>query len=354
MQGNLLSRPQPSSPEDAESDAALDYRQKIEHDLMQKISTTLDPLLGHERYRASMSVDLDLTSGEQNEETVDPAKSVMLQSQKTEEMIGGSTSGGVPGTASNLPRPAARTGSGVSTTRRTENITWQPSRVTRTTKLPQGALKRMSVALVLDQAVKWEGTGKSVHRVLVPPSPETLKSVKDVVTAAIGFVPERGDLITVQTLPFEETLNQPPPETTSSKPSPANQDPLKNLTKLPLAVLIGAGAVILLLVVGVLFLLKRKSGAKSASADLSETQKALHGSAEAHALEAADAQAQIEAQMADREEEQRKADLAALASIKVPPVKTKKGEVLAKQIRETTKKDSAATANILQAWIHDR
>jgi len=80
----------------------------------------------------------------------------------------------------------------------------------------------------------------------------------------------------------------------------------------------------------------------------------LPGSAEAHADEAADAQAQIEAQMADREEEQRKADLAALASIKVPPVKTKKAEVLAKQIRETTKKDSASSANVLQAWIHDR
>ena len=121
-----------------------------------------------------------------------------------------------------------------------------------------------------------------------------------------------------------------------------------------MAVLIGAAAVVLLLVVGVVFLLKRKSGAKNASAEVSDTQKALHGSAEAHALEAADAQAQIEAQMAERDEEQRKADLAALASIRVPPVKTKKGEVLAKQIRETTKKDSAATANILQAWIHDR
>lgn len=70
--------------------------------------------------------------------------------------------------------------------------------------------------------------------------------------------------------------------------------------------------------------------------------------------ESAKAQAQLEAQMADREEEQRRADLAALASIKVPPVTTKKAEVLAKQIRETTKKDSNASAQILQSWIHDR
>jgi flagellar M-ring protein FliF len=356
MQGNLLSRPQPSSPQDAESDAALDYRQKVEHDLMQKISLTLDPLLGHDRYRASMSVDLDLTSGEQSEETVDPAKSVMLQSQKTEEMIGGSSSGGVPGTASNLPRPASRPGSsGNTTTRRTENISWQPSKVTRTTKLPQGTLKRMSVALVLDQAVKWEGTGKSIHKVVVPPSPEILKSVKDVVTAAIGFVPDRGDLITVETLPFEETLNQPPPETTPpAKPAPAAQDQWKNLMKLPLSVLIGAAVGVVLLLAGVVFLLTRRSGAKKASVEVTEEHKPLPGSPEARAIEASDVQAQLETQIAEREEEQRKADLAALASIKVPPVKTKKGEVLARQIRENTKKDSVAAANILQAWIHDR
>jgi flagellar M-ring protein FliF len=362
MQGNLLSQPHPSSPEDAASDSALDYRQKVERDLMQKIAFTLDPLLGHDRYRASMSVDLDLTSGEQSEETVDPAKSVMLQSQKTEEMIGGAGSGGagsgggIPGTASNLPRPAQRAGSSsVTTTRRTENITWQPSRVTRTTKLPQGALKRMSVALVLDQEVKWEGTGKNVHKVIVPPSAEELKSVKDVVTAAIGFVPERGDLITVETLPFSETLNQQQPEASMPiKPVPASEDLWKSVTKLPMPVLIGVAAVVLVLLSAVIFLLVRKGGKKDKRMEMMEEHKAIAGSAAAHALEASDAEAQIEAQMAEREEEQRKADLASLASIKVPPVKTKKAEVLAKQIRESTKKDSAGSAQLLQSWIHDR
>ena len=352
MQGNLLSKPSPSSAEDAASEAALDYRQKVEHDLLQKINSTLDPLLGPNKYRASMSVDIDLTSGEQSEETVDPAKSVMLQSQKTEEVVGGPGSGGIPGTASSLPRPAPRVGvNGTTTTRRTENITWQPSRVTRTTKLPQGTVKRMSVALVLDQAVKWEGSGKSVHRVVVPPSAETLKSVKQVVTAAIGFDEQRGDLITVETLPFEETLNQPAPDTApASKPVPKEQNPL---TKLPMGVLIGAGVGVLVLLAGLIFVLARKSGTKRGSAEFNEPAS-LPGAAENPALESPSLEAQLEAQMAEREEEQRKADLAALASIKVPPVKTKKAEVLAKQIRETTKKDSTSTANVLQAWIHER
>lgn len=350
MQGNLLSKPVASA-QDAESDAALDYRQKVEHDLLQKINSTLDPLLGHDKYRASMSVDIDLTSAEQSEETVDPAKSVMLQSQKTEEITGGSGSSGIPGTASNLPRPT-RTGSyGNTTTRRTENISWQPSKVTRTTKLPQGSVKRMSVALVLDQKVKWEGTGKNLHRVIVPPSAEVVNSIKDVVTAAIGFDMQRGDSITVETLPFEETLNQPPPDMTpSSKSAPLDQDGWK---KLPMSWLAGAGVVVLLILAGVVFLIT-KSGAKKAAVELADSPAALPVVAEKRAVEAANAEAQLQAQLAEREEEQRQADLAALASIKVPPVKTKKGEVLAKQIRENTKKDSTAAANVLQAWIHER
>lgn len=356
MQGNLLSKPTPSSAEDAASDAALDYRQKVEHDLLQKINSTLDPLLGRDKYRASLSVDIDLTSGEQSEETVDPAKSVMLQSQKTEEVIGGggsgAGSGGVPGTASTLPRPAQRAGgNGVSTTRRTENISWQPSKVTRTTRLPQGSMKRMSVALVLDQAVKWEGAGKNLHRVIVPPSAEVVKSVKDVVTAAIGFKEDRGDLITVETLPFEETLNQPAPGTVpATAPAPVQQDSWK---KLPMPVLIGAGAAVLLILGGVVFFVM-KSGGKKGRVEVAEQPAALAGSPESKAIEAADMESQLQAQLAEREEEQRRADMAALASIKVPPVKTKKGEVLAKQIRENTKKDSSMAANVLQAWIHER
>ena len=125
MQGNLLSDPRPSNPDEAASEAALDYRQKIEHDLLQKIGTTLDPLLGHEKYRASVSVDCDLTSGEQSEESLDPERSVMVSSQKTEEASGSAAApGGIPGTASNLQKPAPRpAGPGNSTTHRTENIT---------------------------------------------------------------------------------------------------------------------------------------------------------------------------------------------------------------------------------------
>ena len=166
---------------------------------------------------------------------------------------------------------------------------------------------------------------------------------------------DRGDQITVETLPFEETLNQPAPDTTpAAKPAPTEQNPWKDLTKLPMPILLGIGVGVLLLFGGLIFVMTRKGNTRKFSTEVADGPASLPGHAENPAIPAPSLEAQIEAQMAEREEEQRKADMAALASIKVPPVKTKKGEVLAKQIRETTKKDSMASANVLQAWIHER
>jgi flagellar M-ring protein FliF len=354
MQGNLLSRALPASPDDVAGEAALDYRQKLERDLVQKINITLDPLLGHDRYRASASVDCDLSSGEQSEETLDPARSVMLQSQKSEEMMEGAAPSGVPGTPSNLPRPTSRPGSnaGALTTRRTENVTYQSSRTVRTMKIPQGGIKRLSVALLLDQSVQWEGSGKTLKRVVTPPSPETLKTVHDLVAAAVGFVQERGDQITVETLPFEETLKQKPEEPTApAAPPRGNASPWLDWKRFS-PVLIGAAALLIVLLIIGLVLLTRKPKVPPRPPEAAPNLPA--GAAPANALESANLAQQIEAQMAERAAAQEQADMLALASIKVPPVKTRKAEVLAKQLRENAKKDASGSAQILQTWIHER
>src|SRR5580700_5260237 len=73
--GNLLNRARkPGSADDPEpSEADIDYRQKLEHDLLTKINSTLDPLLGANKFRATASVECDFSSSERNDETFDPA-----------------------------------------------------------------------------------------------------------------------------------------------------------------------------------------------------------------------------------------------------------------------------------------
>jgi flagellar M-ring protein FliF len=223
MRGNLLNRARSTTQGEDSSEAALELRQRLEKDLLAKIHATLEPLLGPEHFRAGVSVECDLTSGEQSEEIFDPARSVMVSSQKTEDISGTSLASGVPGTASNLPRPTSRPGaSGVGMTRRSESISYQATRTVRRMKLPQGTIKRISIAVLLDQNVRWEGVGPQARRILEPPPPERIKAIRDLVAAATGFSAERGDQLIVESLPFETTLNLPPPEAPRAAPAPAS------------------------------------------------------------------------------------------------------------------------------------
>ena len=102
MRGNLLNRPQRmGAAADDSSSSALEYRHKVEQDLAAKLDSTLEPLIGAGRFRTAVSADCDITSGEQSEETFDPTQSVMVSSQKTEDVPSQAhPASGIPGTAS--------------------------------------------------------------------------------------------------------------------------------------------------------------------------------------------------------------------------------------------------------------
>jgi flagellar M-ring protein FliF len=270
MRGNLLNRARKAaSPDDPQpSEAALEYRQKLERDLLAKINTTLEPLLGPDKFRATASVDCDFTSAEQSEETFDPTKSVMVNSQKTEDMTGGGTvPAGVPGTPSSLPLPAPRPATGTRgvTSRRTENISYQSSHTVRHVHEPQGTVKRMSVSVLVDSDVRYEGTGAKAKRIVEAPSADKLKAIHDLVAGVIGLSTERGDQLVVETLPFELTLNPeqlPPANPTPPVPPLTWQDQfLKNKI---FVVGVGVGAALLLSLLFLSLRLTRKSPRPSA------------------------------------------------------------------------------------------
>jgi flagellar M-ring protein FliF len=215
MRGNLLNRARRDGLADGAqiTEAALEYRQAIEHDLMLKINNTLEPLLGPDKFRTGVSAEVDMSSGEQSEENFDPTKSVMVTSQKMEDSSGVThIAAGQPGTASNLPLPPPKPGGNTTgSVRRTENITYQSSRTVKHLKLPQGALKRLSIAVLVDHEVKWQGQGAQQKRVVTPPSADKMKTIHSVVATLVGLNPQRGDLLTVETLPFDMTVNAEPP-----------------------------------------------------------------------------------------------------------------------------------------------
>ena len=344
MRGNLLNRARKaSSPDDPEpSEAALEYRQKLEHDLLAKINTALEPLLGADKFRATASIDCDFSSADQSEESYDPAKSVMVNSQKTEDTSSGAVAAGVPGTPSSLPRPAARPATGGNTvSRRTENISYQSSHTVRHVREPQGAVKRMSVSLLVDSEVRYEGSGAKAKRIVEAPSADKLKAIHDLVAGVIGLSTERGDQLGVETLPFESTLNPeqlPPAKPAPPPPAPWQDQFLKNRV---FAIGVGVGAAVLLALLFVILRMTRKK-APGGTAQLPSELPA--GSTPAQL------QAQIENQLAEQAAQRNKQETDALNALKLPPV-TQKTAVLTKHISEQAKKDSAGMAHVLRAWM---
>jgi flagellar M-ring protein FliF len=365
--GNLLNRPRQSLAEDgsAGSEAMLDYRKTVERDVQVKIASTLEPLLGPDHFRIGVSADVDFSKGEQSEEVFDPTKSVMVTSQRTEDGSGASLQSGVPGTASNLPRPTSRPGSSWKEySRRTENIAYQSSRTVKRVTLPQGNLKRLSISVLIDHGLRWEGTAPKLKKVIEPPTPQKLKVIRDVVAAAAGFQTDRGDQLVVESFPFDETLRAEPIGGSSSAPAdPANfgppwlKDALKNKNFVVLGVVGGLG--IVALVGFLLFLLTRGRGKAKrgmvASVDTGAPAVAApaSGSAPAALPESPEAiQKQIEAKLAEQQAIQAKQAAEQLMALKQPTVTTKKMEVLSKHITQEAKKDPQAMAQVVRSWLN--
>lgn len=354
--GNLLNRPRKTAGTDGleGSEANLEYRDQIEKSLLAKIQSTLEPLLGADRFRATVSADCDFSSGEQSEETFDPARSVMVSSQKSEDIApSASATGGVPGTASNLPRPPARAaGSGSGPSRRTEEINYQSSRMVKRVRLPQGELKRLSVSVLLDQDVHWEGQPPHFKQVLTPPPAEKMKVIRDLVAGVISLKADRGDQLIVETLPFDATLRSEPPMPTGG-PGPAPAAPAQKLQELMRKpVVIGGASAGFLLLAAVIFLALRMRN-RAAALPAPETKEALAAAARSGAIAAESPAGRIEAQLAGQKELQARVEADALTSLKVPSAGTKK-EALIKYLRESLTKDRVSQLQTLQTWLHEK
>lgn len=348
MQGNLLARGRKSAAEagpDLSGDV-LEFRHQLERDLIAKIHSTLEPLIGADRLRVGAFVECDMASGEQTEETFDPSRSVMLTSTTSEDASGpGAAASGVPGTAANLPRPPqARPGAAIAgVMRRSENVTYQTSRTVRQTRIPQGTIRRMSVAVLVDHNTVWEGDGASRKRVLIPPSAETLKAIREIVSAATGLKPDRGDQLIVESLPFEGTLNSSPlaphaapgPNTASRAKQP---DYFVDFVRANAPVAVGAVAIAAVLVIVRAFILLAKWRRRRRLAGVSVATAPALGPAAHDKNDAHDLAGQG-------------SELSSSQSTDLISLRASKADVLRLQIKEILSKEPRIPAAVVRTWL---
>jgi flagellar M-ring protein FliF len=184
--------------------------QALEAALSERLVQTLEPVVGAGRVRASVRMEYDLSSSEEQQETFDPTKTAALSTQRSEERSAAGA-GGVAGTASNVPDAsggAAKSTSGDGQSSRSESGTYAISKLVRHTTLPAGRLKRLAAAVLIDDEVEVKAEGNQMIEVRHHRSTEQLQQIEELAKAAVGADDARGDLVTVQNIGFQPTVRE--------------------------------------------------------------------------------------------------------------------------------------------------
>lgn len=182
---------------------AVEFRRGLEQSKERAVQQLLDAMLGAGHSVVRVSADVDFSREERTEESYDP-ESVATRSldvlEEADGAAGPQAAAGVPGVASNLPGgetpPASLAERGLSRRRETRN--YEVSKVVRRNVEPVGRLKKLHAAIVVDGT--WKGEGDD--REFVPRDAEELEQIEALATSALGLDDERGDELTVASMPF--------------------------------------------------------------------------------------------------------------------------------------------------------
>lgn len=186
----------------------------LEASLEERARSMLEKLVGPGHVDVRVSADVDLARVERTEDRYDPKSAVLRSEERSFERTAGAddptTMAGVPGAESNLPtsKPAAKASATPApaasnappATRESHTRNFEVDHVIEKRIATTGTLKRITVAVVLDGVTKTEN-GKTTN---TPRSKEELAKLAGLVKSAVGADDARGDLVTVDSVPFQE------------------------------------------------------------------------------------------------------------------------------------------------------
>ena len=210
--GRLLSKGISDQDQGGNFQDQFTFKRTIERNLESKIIKQLEPIIGPNRVKPSVSIVLSFDRVTTREEIYDPDASVVRSERTTTENAVGTRSipVGIPGVASNLPetRAGASEVANVSKLNKTTQVRNYETSVRRVVSEPSvGKLLRMSVAVLIDgkylQNVDPD-SGEILGTRWVEWTTEEMKELERMIKAAVGFDAQRGDTLTVTNMRFEQ------------------------------------------------------------------------------------------------------------------------------------------------------
>ena len=213
QQGHLLSAGRPGDADRVEMES------RLENELRDHVETLLTPILGQGNFSSEIKLDLDMDQQTSARESYDKQGAVRSETQ-TASAGGGGAGGaagaiGVPGVLSNTPPPAATASPGPPTANSpaaaatpgatpaatpaaapaggdtSSTRTYELGREVAVTNGGPGKIKRLSVAVALSATA------------MAKAKPGEIDQIKQLVSAAVGADPARGDQVAVVVRPFQ-------------------------------------------------------------------------------------------------------------------------------------------------------
>lgn len=200
--GMVLESDEPADKDKMLSTDMLAFQQEVERRMELRAQDLLDKTMGADKAMVRVTASIDFAKVEKTEELFDAEEPVVRSEQVSQESSGSATTGGIPGVESNLQgNVAGAAGSGPASNSSTRTTNYEISKTISKIVNPVGTLTSLSVSVLVADRSQKDDEGKISQ---VSRTPEELASIKNMISAALGLIEERGDQINVISMPFIE------------------------------------------------------------------------------------------------------------------------------------------------------
>ena len=187
VEGKLLSNPFTGDELAMSSSTNMELKNNVERSLEIKTSQMLATVFGHAKSQVKVAADLDFDKVERTTESFDPESRVIRSEERSEE-----NTKNAPDGDHNRERSLTN---------------YEIDRTVEKTVQQVGALKRLTVSVVIDGKYDFVSEGKNGRkRVFIDRTPDEIQKIEDLVKNAVGYDLARGDQIVVASLQFDNSF----------------------------------------------------------------------------------------------------------------------------------------------------
>lgn len=292
-----------------QSNTRTEAQRQLESRLTDEVQRMLGPVVGPDKAVVRVSAELDWDQYESNAETFSPnqrAPQVRSRRESSESSSqGAATAGGVPGAERNVPGYPSPNGAGATqggNEKRDVTTNYELSRQVEKTVRAPGGIKRLNVAVALDSEVVAD--------------PAQADAISRLVATAAGLNTDRGDLVTLTSLPFSVEGRAKPAELAEAA---RQRETMLSLARM-VAMVLGP-----LLVVGLIWAVLRRGRRTSARPEITELNDA----------------ARLQSPLTAAEQ------LAALPD----PVADSEQQRIEREVATMARNDPTMVANLIRSWL---